>query len=123
MISFYRFCKSSVTLGLNLILGMRTSDRGDLIKQNENSAIQEHVTEASLASFAGALRESRGEPRCLFSFRAPEQINTARRQDVDRLTAHRAVDGLRLKKKHIILSVSAPLRNFTDGHPGSTFGR
>ena len=52
---------------------MRLYKRESSVKQNENFSFQEHVTEASLISSAGALKGKRGKSRCLFSFVQPEK--------------------------------------------------
>ena len=74
---------------------MRSSDRKDSVKQNENSILQEHVTEASLISFAVSSRERREKPRCLFSFARPVAGLTPPGQGVGRATSCGGVEGFK----------------------------
>ena len=87
--------------------------RGSSVKQNENFSFQEHVTEASLISFAGALKGKRGKSRCLFSFVQPEKDLTP--------------PGFRVLTRESepqVFSVLQPLHDSVDGHPAvASFGR
>ena len=81
---------------------MRTSNRGDSVKQSENSAIQEHVTEASLISLLGRgrLEGEVGKVEMFVFPCAPQDgSETVGGQGVGRMTARGVLEGFKNERR------------------------
>ena len=95
---------------------LRTSERGDSVKQNENSVLQENAIEARLISSAGASRERRGKSRCLFFFACPGTGLKPSGVGVSAALPQAVREGVQERRRPRILPVSEPLRDL-DGYP------